>query len=344
MSRTDRYLALAAAVLLLLSVLTYRHSAARADRFERGQKFLPHLNPDEIATIALQKGDEKLTLHRRSNRYTIVEQEGYRARNDAVNRLLRDLLEITLEKEVGEGADLEEELELEPPSESTVELALYAQGEQEMVRLRIGKPQEDGPGNYVLRLDRGKRTIYLTSRSVHLDTSSDFILQKEILDVGRSEIASIEGQDFRLERDEEDELKLADLPPGRQEKSSATGGLKSILSALRFDKVFVADHEEVRDLRFREALRVDLKDGSGYLLSSAVQGDRNFLRIKGFHSVTRVAIAQDESEEELEQKAEVLSRADEIRDFNAYHGSWVYEIGEFTAKKLGLRKRDLIET
>jgi len=33
----------------------------------------------------------------------------------------------------------------------------------------------------------------------------------------------------------------------------------------------------------------------------------------------------------------------EIQDFNAFHGSWVYEVTEFTAEKLRYRASDLHE-
>ncbi|MCH9649577.1 MAG: hypothetical protein K0U98_15160 [Deltaproteobacteria bacterium] len=67
------------------------------------------------------------------------------------------------------------------------------------------------------------------------------------------------------------------------------------------------------------------------------------MSIQGFSTVDRVEIAPDESEEELKEKADTLSRADEIRNFNAFHGSWVYEIEERFVEKLELRKADLVE-
>jgi len=39
----------------------------------------------------------------------------------------------------------------------------------------------------------------------------------------------------------------------------------------------------------------------------------------------------------------MLTRADEIDDFNQFHGSWIYEIGEADGRKLFLRKADLVE-
>ena len=46
-----------AGILLALSVFMYWSGEARAERFERGQRFLPNLNPDEIGDIAIRKGE-----------------------------------------------------------------------------------------------------------------------------------------------------------------------------------------------------------------------------------------------------------------------------------------------
>jgi hypothetical protein len=342
-SRTNRFLAAVATLLFVFSVLSYRHSVDRADRFERGQKLLPNLNPDEVGTIVVSRGEDRVTLKRDGEVYTIVEAHGYLARNDAVNRLLRDLLEVALEKEIGQGESLEAELEIEPPGESTVDVRLLDGSGKQMVRLRLGSSFAEGPGRYIKRLDDEEGRIYLSSGSFSPGTTVDAFLKKEIADVETEEILRIQGVDFVLERDDGD-LELVDVPVDRKEKTSETSGLKSILRGLRFEKVWVADDPEVRDLRFEETLRVDLTDQSGYVLSTSARTDRHFLRIAGFHTVDRVEIGQEEAEEELEEKAELLTRADEIGDFNAFHGSWVYEIGEFTAKKLSARKRDLLES
>ena len=127
-------------------------------------------------------------------------------------------------------------------------------------------------------------------------------------------------------------------------KSSEVNRLGSVLSGLRFDEVFVADDPEVRDLEFEPALKVDLADGSGYELSLAARDERYFMKIRGFNTVQQVAISREESEEELKEKAEMLTRADEIDEFNSFHGSWVYEISKWTAEKLELRRGDLIDT
>ena len=345
MSKTNRNLFVTVAVLFLLSALTYRQSVGRADRFQRGQMFLSNLNPDEVATIKVTKGEDGVTLRRQGERFTIVEKQDYPASNSSVNRLLRDVLDIGLERQVGRGDGLAEELEIEPPGDDTLELALISGADKEMVRVRIGKTFEDGPGNYVQRLDEEGAPIYLTSSGVHLTSDVDSFLEKQILDHDRTEVDRIDGADFVVIRAPEGgKLTLEEVPSDRQVDSSAVDKLGSVLNSLRFDNVFVADDPEVADLQFDQTLEFRLADGSGYVLSLTNRDDRNFLKIRGTSQVQQVAITVDESEEELEEKAAMLTRADEIDAFNGFHGSWVYEISDWNAEKLELRLADLLES
>ncbi len=344
-SRTNRILVILTLVLMALSVWAYRQSVSRGDRFQRGQTFLSNLNPDEIARIEIRQGDESVTLERQGEMFRVVEEQGYPASNAAVNRLVADLLKIGLEKEIGTGANLAAELELEPAGDSTVEVLFQDSAEKEMVRLRLGKSFEGGPGRYVQRLDRPDEPIYLTSEGVHVVVDSNSFLQKQIVDVPGSEVVRIEGPDFTLEREAgAGELNLTGAAVSAETKRSAVGRLESTLRGLRFESVFIADDAEIRDLDLRPALSIDLEDDSGYDLAVAEREGRYFLQIMGRHSVSQVAISLDEAEEELQEKADMLTRADEIDAFNQFHGSWIYEVTEATGKLLLLHKADLLET
>ena len=345
MSKINRNLLLVAAALFLLSALTYRQSVGRGDRFQRGQLFLANLNPDDVTTISVAEGDDSVTLRRQGDRFLVAEKQDYPASNSSVNRLLRDLLEIGLERQVGKGENLQAELEIEPIGAATVEVVLSGSGEQEMVRMRLGKSFADGPGNYIQRFDEEDAAIYLTASGVQISTDVGTYLDKLIVDHERSEVSSVSGTDFLLARAAESgELALADLPAGEEAKTSEIGRLESMLTDLRFDEVFVADADEVSGLRFDPVLEIGLQDGSGYVLSLAQRDDKSYVKIRGTSEVQQVAIAVDEAEEELQEKADMLSRADEIDAFNSFHGSWVYEISDFTAGKLQLTRKDLVES
>jgi hypothetical protein len=203
MSSLNRKLGIAAVVLLALSVFTYWNDVTSAERFERGQKFLPNLNPDEIGDITITRGDKTVTLNRSKapvgkDEYTVAEEDGYVAKNETINGFVRALLDIALEREVGTGESLASELGIEPPADDTIDVKLANRSGQEMVHLRVGKRFEDGSGRYVQRLDRDDAPIYLTQESPNLDTSAANFLRKEIFDVAGSDLVRVEGPDFVL--------------------------------------------------------------------------------------------------------------------------------------------------
>ena len=339
--KTNTILAVVAAVLLILSVFTYVESVQKAERFERGQKFLPNLNPDEIAEILITKGEETTHLRRTSDEFRVVGAHGYPAKNESVNRFIRDVLELALEQEVGKGEDLVEELELVPGGVEPTEVVFKNAADKEMVHFLVGKAFEGGSGSYIRRTDTEDGLIYLTSSRVYLSTGEDDFLNKDILDVKQSDIAAIRGADYLIE-DQEGELKLADLPAGKKE-SSKMSRAKSMLSGLRFTKHYLADDPEVGALRFDTMVEVELKDQSGYQVAVASRDEKHYLRIRGFHTAGQVSIAMDADEQEAQEKSEILARADEIGEFNKFHGSWIYEVTETTAEKARLTRQDLIE-
>jgi hypothetical protein len=342
MERNNVRLLAAAAVLAALSGFTYWNSVARADRFERGQKLLPNLDPDQVAEVTLRTAEETLTLQRSGESFLVKEAHNYRASNSAVNRLLRDLLDIQLERELGGGEELERELGIEPLGEESVEVRLANAAGQEMVLLRFGRRADEGGGVFVQRRDGEERPIFLTAAGVSVDASERTYLDRELVDVPSSEVVRVVGPDFELARDGEGgQLRL--VRPAGTGKASEIGKLSSFLNRLQFDHVFLADDPAVADLAFDDTFRFDLEDQSGYHVSVATDGDRELIRVTGFFGVERIEIARDSTDEELEEKAGVLKRSDEINQFNAYHGSWVYELESFDGDKLRLRAKDLRE-
>jgi len=339
--KLNRNLGIAALVLLVLSAFTYRESVTRAERFERGQKFLQHLNPDEIAQITVKKGEEETNLRRQGDEFVVTSADGYPAANESVNRFLRDVLDLSLEKEVGSGESLEKELELTPGGEETVEVAFKNESGKDMVHFLLGKSAEEGgSGSYVLRTDNDDRTIYLTSSRVYLRTDEDEFLKKDIVDVKAEDVVRVVGPGYEL-TNVEGTMKLTGLPAGKKETSKANQA-KSMLASLRFSKHHLADAAQVRSLPWT-SVEVYLNDDSGYVVDVAAAGDKHYLKIEGFHLAQRVEIARDAGDEEVKETADTLARIDELQQFNAFHGSWVYEVTEYVAKKLLVTRDELME-
>ncbi len=329
--------------LCALSVFSYTESVRRAERFERGQKLLPNLNPDSIAEIVIAKqgDDEGAHLKRDGERFVVVDAEGYPAKNESVNRFIRDVLKLSLEQKVGSGESLLEELDLVAGGEQTTEVTFNDANGEEMVHFLIGKAMEDGGGSYVLRTDSGDDTIYLTSSRVYLSTRQDDFLNKEILDVESTEVAAVRGQGFVIE-DQNGSLELAGMPAGKK-KSSKFTQLTGLLAGLRFSKHYLANAAEVQGVHFDAGIEIDLKDQSGYEVQVASKGDKHYLRIQGYHNAGQLSIAVDADEDEAAQVADQLKRQNEIQDFNAFHGSWIYEVTETTANRVKVTAADLVE-
>ncbi|MEM7354227.1 MAG: DUF4340 domain-containing protein [Acidobacteriota bacterium] len=339
--KLNRTLLIVALALCALSVFSYTDSVRRAERFERGQKFLQNLNPDSIVEILIEKGDESTHLRRDGDRFVVVDADGYPAKNESVNRFIRDVLDISLEKEVGTGESLLEELELVEGGENTTKVVFKDANQAEMVHFLVGKGMDDGGGNYVLRTDDDDATIYLTSSRAYINTDHDSFLKKEIVNVDQADIAAIQGPGFAIE-DQDGSLQLVDLPAGKKE-SSKVGQVKGLLTGLRFTKHYLANAPEIAGLLFDAGLDIDLKDESGYQVEVANKGDKHYLRIQGFHSAGQLSIALDAGDEETAEVADQLKRQNEIQDFNDFHGSWIYEVTETTADRVRVSARDLVE-
>ena len=342
--RTNVKLVVLAALLLAASVWAYADSVSRGDRFERGKKLLPNLAIDEVSTIVLTEAGKTTTLERGEGGFTVAEVHDYPAKNEAVNGLLRDLMDIGLEKEVGTGAELAKELEIDPPTDKTVEVTLENAAGEDMVKLRLGKNFESGDSRYVSRLDQENAPIYLTSEGIYLTTSTDALIEKEIVDVRPTQVLRVEGTDFAMQAAEKGATPtLLDLPAGKKEKTGETSKLRSVLERLTFDRVYVADDPAVAGLQFERRLRVSLDDDTSYTLSLARQGEQSFLEVRGDHSIGQVMITLTTPKEELKEKADQLTRADAIAKFNQFHSAWIYEVPSATADKLELQKKDLVE-
>lgn len=338
-------LMVAALVLLVGSMFTYRQSVTRAERFERGQKFLSQLNADNIHQIEIVKGEETVLLRKSEDQFLVSSSNNYPAKNESINRFIKEVIDLSLEKNVGDGEALEKELEL-VDSDKAILVTLRNDAGKDMVRFRVGKASDDGRGNYVRRLDGDDASIYLSSKGVYLSTSADNFLDKDLLDLKEDDIARIDGKDFVFDRGDDGALALQSVGKGKKE-SSAASQLKSGFGSLRFEKVFLADDAAVKDLAFNERLVVKMKDESSYTFSRAVKDDKSYIRVRAEMDEAKVresaGVRTDDSEEQLKAKSEVLTRYDEVNAFNKLVGSWVYEISSYNADRLFKAKSDLIE-
>lgn len=335
-------LGIAAAALFLLSVFSYMNSTRLGERFNKGQKFLPNLNPDEIAEVLVKKGSEETHLKRVDKKFEVVSKYGYPARNESINRLINDILEIGLAKEVGKGAEVLARLGLEEGNATRMEFSLKNDAGKEMVRFLVGKNLEEGGGTYVLRTDQPDQGAYLSEKTLYLTVDANALLEKEILNLSAAELQRIQGPDFILV-DRDGTLQLEGIPSGKQEKTADSGRIKSLAANLSFDAVHRNDDAALAGLAFQERFVLETKLQTGYRFQTAEKDGALYLRVEGFHTIQPITLSQDDPEEEVKRKSELVERAASIETFNQFHGSWTYKLADYGAQKFKLSFKDLIE-
>jgi len=339
--KTNRNLAILTIVLCVISVISYRSSITQAERFERGQKFLPNLNPDKIAQIHVTKGNDQLVLKRQDDHFKLASKSGYPAKNQAVNRLITQILDVEMDQEIGTSEAIAKELETTEGFETSAHIVFKDDAGKDMVDFYIGKNAEDGQGSYVRKAGEDQMA-YLTSKSLFLTTTPSSFLEDKILDVNEADVARIEGADIRVE-EKDGALELVGVPSGKETKSTEFGQVKGLLSNLTLKDAFLADDPEVQALNYTSRFNVYLKDKTHYQVLAAKKDERMFIKIEAGHSLKQIQLTGQESEEEMKEKSKVLQRADEQQKFNEFHGSWVYELNEYGGKKFFYTKKDLIQ-
>jgi hypothetical protein len=322
-----------------LSLLTYLQQGGKEDSFERGQKLLANFNVDHIHKIAVTQDGKTITLKRENDRFTMIEKSGFPAKNQAVNRLLKSVLDIALEKEIGASDELRQELDL--TTEAAKMVVFESEKGQKLLELFIGKTLEGGQGNYLYRT-ADQAPIYLSQQNVFLNADETSLLDNEVVNVAADTLSGIQSPEFQLQSDDSGNWTLSGMSNQKVLNSSNVDRLKRALAPLRIQDALLADDASLQGLTFNRTLTYFLKDGSRYLLSLAEKGEKTYVKISGVSDIERVSISKDESEEELKAKSEKLQRADELKKFNAFQGSWVYELSDHVASTLKLSSSDLV--
>ncbi|PIE01699.1 MAG: hypothetical protein CSA81_10530 [Acidobacteria bacterium] len=337
----NRYLGIAAVILFVLSFMAFKQAQDSSDRFERGQKFLSNLNPDNISEILIDKGKDHVELKREDDHFSMASKAGYPARNQAVNRIITSILDMELEDEIGSGAELSKELEvLEGPAETT-HIIFKNDAGKEMVNFFIGKKAEGGQGSYVKK-NGDDETIYLTSKTSYLNVTPSSMIKDNILNIPQSDVLKIEGNGYTIE-DDGGTLQLQKLPKGMETKASEFGQVKGLLSNLKIKDAFLADNPKVKDVRFTNTVTVYLKNKAHYQIAVGKKGETIYMKVQSGHQLKQIQLTGQESEEELKEKSKVLQLNDELKKFNEFHGSWVYELSGQNGAKFFFTKQDLIQ-
>jgi len=309
---------------------------------------------EQVKKILIQKGNEKTTISRNDNGYRIEEKEGYRADMAKTDALLVELLKMKGTEWITSKKEKHKKFGLSDNNEEALTISLLAENRSELGGIIIGnsvknqsnkeRAYTDNSARYI-RL-KGKADIFLVSRVSPLQAQPVEWLAKELLQIKKEKINSIELKDvnnknsfiLKNKNNADFEPEGFDIPEGKKLKTYVLNGISNALSNLRLKDSILEEDNNVKALNFDQTYIASLKDGRKYEISTAQeksQGDtKSFIKISASYS-------SDKDNQEKE-KTENTSHPQEIvsRDNEKFSG-WVFEVPSIN--NFIYKKEDLFE-
>ncbi len=344
-------LAVVAGLTVLWAVVQSRVANTRTIQTDEIAYLIQGLRLDKIDAIILGTGEDAVSLKRQGNGFVVASKDDYPAKTSEVNSLISKCMDIKTTDLVTEKAENHEDLEVTEDKARTV-VKFFETTDPNATVLAgvvVGKTEELGQGTYVRMLssDSAVSNRVMAAADVPwIATGATDYIEQELISAESSEIESVTvgspSGEFTLKKaDDSDDAVLADMPAGKQLKSSDGRSVLTALTSLRFEDV----KKRPADITFERHYICSLKDSTEYTLRIAAQDEKTYIACQArFTDTTEVTKGSEvETEEELIAKEAKLLAKDAANSFTAKHKGWIYEIADYKAKNLSKELTDLLE-
>jgi hypothetical protein len=350
---SDRKLMILGVVAGLMVVLAVGQSYVSKMTSEQkpagGGYLIQGLETAKISVIEIGKGDNPVRLVRQGNRFVVGTKEDYPAVTSKINSLLTSCLDIRTMGLITSNAANHESLGVTEEKAQNVVKFLDGTG-QLITGVVIGTSR-------LPDLDMSKRSTYvrlISSDDVYEavevplpgGSATDYI-EKEIVNVDRSDVVRVTvtgpegGYTLRVDDSNGDNIVLENLPAGNKIKKSDCEQVMGALSYLSFDDV--RKESSLGDVKptFDSAYVSELKNETVYTFAIAKAESKTYVKCRAEYTGDTSNIL--ESKEAIEKKEAKLLAHGRADDFTKRHQGWVYELSDWTAKKLARRVEELYE-
>jgi len=333
-------LGVVAAVMLVLAVVQSKIVTGPADISQGVAPLVQGLDPDVIAAIHI-KGEDEVTLERKSTGFVVADKFGYPAQAKRVNELIQKVLDIqTVEHMTDNPANF-------------ADLGVDANSARIVVEFR----DKDGnvmTGAVISETQNGKTYVRQPNSDHVYEAKSTAWIQTKMLDYLEQRIANIDQKDIAKvtltsadgsysitsEPNSTDVKVEKTAPEGKKFKAGEPRQVFSVMTALRFEDVMPDS-----DLAFRDTYVCKLHKPITYTAKLAVENDKTFAKIAAMYTGPEQITKADrvETQQELKEKEALLLAQNQAKEFNARHSKWVYQIPGYQAKNLTRKFEDLLE-
>ena len=302
-----------------------------------GQPVLPEVAKrlGDVQRVALVHGDDKTTLVRDGNSWSIEERGGYPADVTKVRRMLLGLAELRYVEPKTATPELYSRLDVEDAggkdSKSTLVTLVDAKGGL-LGEVIVGKHRADqlggGVGGVYVRKP-GNAQSWLASGDIDVSGDTASWLDKKLLNLPAAQIKDVvltqpDGTRLTITRDQpQEKFRLVDMPKDKKLKyDTVLDDVAGVLAGL--------DSEDVRpaksfDFPAKDVSRAQLTSFSGLTIAVelADEGGKSWARFKA---------------------SGTGSAAKQAADLNAKLSPWIYALSSYNAKTLRDKLDDLVET
>ena len=336
-------LVLTAAVMVLLTALLYFPKGVPRSEFKGGTYLIQGLDPAQIGSIVIKKGDETVKLVREADGFVLPEKNNYPVSVEKINDLIVRILEVRCTEKVTDDRENHSDLGVAEGDEAAISLIFMGADDKRIVGLVKGKSPERGGGAYARLL--GDDTVYRTEGYFYINTRPMDYVEKNLVSVSEEDIKRVVvksgDETYTVERDDKGDTILPGIPEGKRAKGTAYEDVFSALTNLDMRDV---DPAGKLTLDWEAAYSCKLKSGLTYRVRLAEKSGKHYAKLSAQGpAVKSVEITKTESEEDLEKKESVLLAVETARKFTPHHAPWVYEISDWAAGKMRKKLDELVE-
>jgi len=341
-------LSIAAGLMIVWAVAQSRISNRLKPESGKPTYLVQGLNPDDIDSIVLGTGEDKISLKRQGKLFVVANKDNYPAVTSKVNKLITKCLDIKTGEVYTEDKANHKDLGVtEEDAERTVK---FLKADSSLLTgVVIGKTRDQGVGNYVRLISDNK--VYITPERPWFSGRAMDYIDQELISINRDDIKSVtvsgpnEAYTLKTEQDSKNIVLEENLPAGKRLKDSIVRSVFGVLTNLRFDDV---QKESTADenFNFDKKLVCCLQDSTVYTIKIAQLNNKTYITCDAeFTNKTPITQKEvkDANEAELKEKEARLLAQDNAKEFSVKHKGWIYKIPDYKADNMTKKLSELLE-
>lgn len=347
---SDKKLALLGIIAVLVTAAAIvQHNMTRRQQTSdfSGSVLIEGLAVDTIAAIEVsgESGSQTVRLTRLNGRFVLPEKDNYPADVTKINTLINNCLDIRTIEKITDNPENHADLKVTPDTARYV-ISFMDDQQSPIVTLILSETHPESNIAYV-RL-QSEDTVYSIQSAPWFNTRHADYMNTELLNVSKDQINSVavktpEDSYVLTSAKDSDTIRLEKMPEGKQFSGTTYQTIFGALSSLRFEDVSEAASFSGN---FDITYNCKLHDLTVYKLSVAQVDDKAYVKVTADYldkTPVEKTMGQVESDEELEKKEAKLLAVDAVKEFNARHEGWVYQIPSHKAELLTKPLSELIE-